>query len=149
MAYVNKTGSGSSSSSSFLASSPTAKDPYEQSVVIILILFNLVTASRTNNNNVDASAYSITTTGNIGFTPTTCTIQPMITTSEPSDTQRQQQNPTPPEVVTPRSPSQVAPPILTLSLGGQNCYAMVVQCIMVNPCHSFAYILPIIRFGNL
>jgi hypothetical protein len=124
MPYVNKIGSGSLSSSSFLASSSsTAKDPYEH------ISSNNINplqprhvsplASRTNNNNVDASAYSITTTGNTGFPPTTRTIQPMTITSEHSHAQRQQQNPTSPEVVTPRSPSQVTPPIMTISLGGQ------------------------------
>jgi hypothetical protein len=121
MSYVNKIGSGSSSSSSILASSSTAKDPYEH------ISSNNINplqspdgnplASRTNTNNVDASAYTTTTTGNTGFTPTTRTIQPMTITSEPSHAQRQQQNPTSSQVVTPRSPSQVT--IMTVSLVGQ------------------------------
>ncbi len=123
MPYVNKIGSGSSSSSSFLASSSTAKDPYEHmssnNINPLQPRDGSPLASRTNNNNVDASAYSITTTGNTGFTPTTRTIQPMTITSEPSHAQRQQQNRTSPEAVTPRSPSQVTPPIMTLSLGGQ------------------------------
>ncbi|MFY9794930.1 MAG: hypothetical protein WAJ93_04510 [Candidatus Nitrosopolaris sp.] len=123
MPYVNKIGSGSSSSSSFVASSSTAKDPYEHissnNINPLQPRDGSPLASRTNNNNVDANAYSITTTGNTGFTPTTRTIQPMTVTSEPSHAQRQQQNPTSPEVVTPRSPSQVTPPIVTLSFGGQ------------------------------
>ena len=93
MPYVNKIGSGSSSSSSFLASSSTAKDPYEHmssnNINPLQPRDGSPLASRTNNNNVDASAYSITTTGNTGFTPTTRTIQPMTITSEPSHAQRQ------------------------------------------------------------
>jgi hypothetical protein len=120
MSYVNKIGSGSSSSS-ILASSSTAKDTYEH------ISSNNINrlqpsdlsplASRTNTENVDASAYTTTTTGNTGFTPTTRTIQPMTVTSELFHAQRQQQNPTSPQVVTPRSPSQVT--IMTVSLAGQ------------------------------
>jgi hypothetical protein len=121
MPYVNKIGSVSSSSSSFLASSSTAKAPYEHigsnNINPLQPRDGSPLASRTNNNNVDASAYTTTTTGNTGFTPMTRTIQPMTTTNEPSHAQRQQQNPTSPQVVTPRSPSQVT--IMTVSLGGQ------------------------------
>lgn len=123
MTHVNKIGPGSSSSSSILASSSRAKDPYEH---ISSDNINPLQprgvgplASRTNNNNVDASTYTITTTGSTGFTPPTRAIQPMTITSEPSHAQRQQQNPTSPAVVTPQSTSQVTPPILTLSLVGQ------------------------------
>ena len=123
MAYVNKIGSGSSSSSSIPASSSTAKDPYEQissnNINSLQPQDGSPLASRTNANNVDASAYTITTTGNTGFTPTTRRVQSMTITSESSHAQRQQQNPTLPEVLTPRSPSQVTPPIVTLSLEGQ------------------------------
>jgi hypothetical protein len=120
MPYVNEIDSGSSSSSSFLASSSTAKDPYEHigsnNINPLQPRDGSPLASITNNNNV-AAAYTTTTTGNTGFTPTTRTIQPMTTTSEPSHAQRQQQNPTSPQVVTPRSPSQVT--MMTVSLGGQ------------------------------
>lgn len=124
MAYVNKIGSGSSSSSIY-ASSSTAKDPYEHissNNMNPLQPFGTIhdaspMASRTNTNDVDASAYTTTTTGNTGSTPTTRMIQPMTITSEPSHAQRQQQNPASPEVVTPRRPSQVT--MVTLSLGGQ------------------------------
>ena len=119
MSYVNKIGSGSSSSS-ILASLPTAKDPYEHvSSNINHLQPSDVSpvASRTNAKSVDASAYITTTTANTGFTPTTGTIQPMTITNEPSHAQRQQQNPTSPQVVTPRSPSQVT--IMTVSLAGQ------------------------------
>jgi hypothetical protein len=120
----NKIGSGSSFSSIYVSSS-TAKDPYEHissNNINPLQQFGTIRdesplASRTNTNNVDASAYTTTTTGNTGSTPTTRTIQPMTITSEPSHTQRQQQNPTSPEVVTPQRPSQVT--MVTLSLGGQ------------------------------
>jgi hypothetical protein len=121
--YVNKIGSGSSSSSIYASS--TAKDPYER------ISSNNINppqpfgtihdgsplVSRTNTNNADASAYATTTTGNTGSTPTTPTIQSMTLTDEPSHTQRQQQNPTLPEVVTSPRPSQVT--MVTLSLRGQ------------------------------
>ncbi len=124
MGYVNKIGSGSSSSSIY-ASSFTAKDPYERissNNINPLQLFGTIRnespqASRTNTNNVDASAYTTTTTGNTGSTPAARTIQPMTLTGEPSHTQRQQQNPTLPEVVTLPRPSQVT--MVTLSLGGQ------------------------------
>jgi hypothetical protein len=121
MSYINKIGSGSSSSSSVLASSSTAKDPYEHissnNINPLQTRDRGPLASKTNTNNVDASAYTTTTTGNTGFTPTTRTIQPMTITNEPSHAQRQQQNPTSQQVVTPRSPSQVT--IMTVSLGGQ------------------------------
>jgi hypothetical protein len=110
MSYVNKIGSGSSSSS-ILASSSTAKDPYEHiSSDINRLQPSDVSplASRTNTKNVDASAITTANTG---------TIQPMTITREPSHAQRQQQNPTSSQVVTPRSPSQVT--IMTVSLGGQ------------------------------
>jgi hypothetical protein len=117
----NKIGSGSSSSSIY-ASSSTVKDPYEHITsnnINPLQQFGTIRenplASRTNTNNVDAGTYT-TTTGNTGSIPTTRTIQPMTTTSEPSHAQQQQQNPTS-EVVTPQGPSQVT--TVTLSLGGQ------------------------------
>ena len=120
----NKIGSGSSSSSIY-ASSSTAKDPYEHissNNINPLQQFGTIRdgsplASRTNTNNVDASAYTTTTTGNTGSIPTTRRIQPMTIMSEPSHAQRQHQNPTSPEVVTPQRPSQVT--MVTLSLGGQ------------------------------
>jgi hypothetical protein len=119
----NKIGSGSSSSSIY-ASSSTAKDPYEHissNNINPLQRFGTIhdespLARRTNTKNVDASAYTTTTTGNTGSKPTTHTIQPMTITSEPSPAQ-QQQNPTSPEVVTPQGPSQVT--TVTLSLEGQ------------------------------
>jgi hypothetical protein len=120
MPYVNKIDSGSSSSSSFLASSSTTKDPYDHigsnNINPLQPRDGSPLASITNNYNV-AAAYTTTTTGNTGFAPTARTIQPMTTTSEPSHAQRQQQNPTSPQVVTPRSPSQVT--MMTVSLGGQ------------------------------
>lgn len=124
MAYVNKIGSGSSSSSIYAASS-TAKDPYERmssNNINPLQPFGSIRdgsplAGRTSTNNVDASAYTTTTTGNTGSTPTTRMILPMAITSESYHAQRQQQNPTSPEAVTPRKPSQVT--MVTLSLGGQ------------------------------
>ena len=107
----NKIGSGSSSS--IYASSSTSKDPYEQSRSTNINPLQLhdesPLASRTNTNNLDASAYTTTTTGNTGSTLTTHTIHPMTITSEPSHVQQQQQqNPTSPEVVTPQGPSQVS-----------------------------------------
>jgi hypothetical protein len=115
----NKIGSGTSSS--IYASSSTAKDPYEHissnNINPLQPRDESPLASRSNTNNVDASAYTTTTTGNTGSTPTTRTIQPMTIMSGPSHTQRQQQNPTSPEVVTPQRPSQVT--MVTLSLGGQ------------------------------
>jgi hypothetical protein len=120
----NKIGS-SSSSSSIYASSSTANDPYEHITsnnIYPLQRFGTIhdespLASRTNTNNVGASAYSTPTTGNTGSTLTTRTIQPMTITSEPSPAQGQQQSPTSPEVVTPQGPSQVT--TVTLSLAGQ------------------------------
>ncbi|MGA9152422.1 MAG: hypothetical protein WBZ36_17745 [Candidatus Nitrosopolaris sp.] len=117
----NKIGSGSSSSSIYAPSS-TAKDPYEHirsdSINPVQLHDESPLASRTNTNNVDASAYTTTTTGNTGSTPTTRTIHPMTITSEPSPVQQQQQrNPTSPEVVTSQGPSQVT--TVTLSLAGQ------------------------------
>jgi hypothetical protein len=114
----NKIGSGTSSS--IYASSSTAKDPYEHissNNINPLQPRESPLASRSNTNNVDASAYTTATTDNTGSTPTTRTIQPMTIMSEPSHTQRQQQNPTSPEVVTSQRPSQVT--MVTLSLGGQ------------------------------
>lgn len=118
----NKIGSGSSSS--IYASSSTAKDPYEHISNNINPLQQFGTiresplTSRTNTNNVEASAYTTTTTSNTGSTPTPRTIHPMTITSERSPVQRQQQqNPTSPEVVTPQGPSQVT--TVTLSLAGQ------------------------------
>lgn len=117
----NKIGSGSSSS--IYASSSTAKDPYEHITsnnINPLQQFGTIResplTSRTNTNNVEAGAYTTTTTGNTGSTPTTRTIHPMTITSEPSPVQ-QQQNPTSPEVLTPQGPSQVT--TVTLSLAGQ------------------------------
>jgi hypothetical protein len=125
MGYINKMGSGSSSSSIYASSSSTAKDPYEHissNNINPLQLFGTIRngsplASRTNTNNVDASAYTTTTTGNTGSTSTTRTIQPMTLTGEASYAQRQQQNPTVPEVVTLPKPSRVT--MVTLSLEGQ------------------------------
>ena len=89
----NKIGSGSSSSSIYAPSS-TAKDPYEHirsnSINPVQLHDESPLASRTNTNNVDASAYTTTTTGNTGSTPTTRTIHPMTITSEPSLVQQQQ-----------------------------------------------------------
>jgi hypothetical protein len=109
----NKIGSGSSSS--------TAKDPYEHissNNINPLQQFGTIrdgspVASRTNTNNVDASAYTTITTGNTGSKLTTRTIQPMIITSEPSQPQQQQQNPISTEIVTPQGPSQVTTEIVT------------------------------------
>jgi len=110
----NKIGSGSSSSSIY-ASSSTAKDPYEHfnsNNINTLQQFGTIReshlTSRTSTNNVDASAYTSSTPGNIGSTSTTRTTHPMTITSEPSPVrQQQQQNPTSTEVVTPQGPSQV------------------------------------------
>lgn len=119
----NKIGSGSSSSPIY-ASSSTAKDPYEpitSNNINPLQQFGTIhespLASRSNTNDVDASAYTTTTTGNTGSKPTSRTIQPMSITSEPSHPQQQQQNPTSTEIVTPQGPSQVT--MATLSLVGQ------------------------------
>ena len=110
-----------SGTSSIYASSSTAKDPYEHissnNINPLQPRDESPLASRSNINNVDASAYTTTTTGNTGSRPTTHMIQPMTIMSEPSHTQRQQQNPTSPEVVTPQRPSQIT--MVTLSLGGQ------------------------------
>lgn len=110
MSYVNKIGSGSSSSL-IVASSSTAKDPYEHiSSNINRLQPSDVSplASRTNTKSFDV------TTANTGGT-----IQPMTIINEPSHAQRKQQNPTSPQVVTPRSPSQVT--IMTVSLGQISC----------------------------
>jgi hypothetical protein len=118
----NKIGS---SSSSIYASSSTANDPYEHITgnnIYPLQRFGTIRdesplASRTNTNNLGASAYSTPTTGNTGSTLTTRTIQPMTITSQPSPAQGQQQTPTSPEVATPQGLSQVT--TVTQSLGGQ------------------------------
>ena len=115
----------SSSPSSIYTSPSTAKDPYQHissNNINPLQQFGTIRdesplASRTNTNNVDASAHTTTTTGNTSSTPTTRMIQPMTITSEPSHAQRQQKNPTSLEIVTPQRSSQVT--MVILSLGGQ------------------------------
>lgn len=118
----NKIGSGSSSSPIY-ASSSTVKDPYEHITsnnINPLQQFGSIhdspLASRSNTNEVDANAYTTTTTGNTGSKPTSRTIQPLSITSEPYHPQQQQQNPTSTEIVTPQGPSLT---MATLSLVGQ------------------------------